>query len=320
VASIKLFLKHLKVLAVCLLAEILWPIKGYVDRNLTFHLDTAFQTQYRDEFIAGFEQRESLLRATVTTDAEIKGSTAVFLVADSGDAEAKTRGVNGLIPARADNNVQNSCNITEWHDLVRKTNFNILSSQGNQRAIMQQTTMAVVNRKIDSQIITVLNTGTVTVGSSSTIPNVDLFQHARVKLSNASVPWDSNICLLCQPSFLSYLEQAPEFANAQYVNVKPYAGEDDNPSWRDRPMAYRWRNTLICEHPNLPGKGTSSEKSFMYHKAAVGHAANTEAMDSEVGYNGEQAYSYARASIHMGAVLMQNEGDVVITHDGSARA
>ena len=29
--------------------------------------DTAFQTQYRDEFIAGFEQRESLLRETVVT-------------------------------------------------------------------------------------------------------------------------------------------------------------------------------------------------------------------------------------------------------------
>ena len=33
--------------------------------------DTAFQTQYRQEFIAGFEQRQSLLRDTVTTEAVI---------------------------------------------------------------------------------------------------------------------------------------------------------------------------------------------------------------------------------------------------------
>ena len=46
--------------------------------------DTAYQTQYRQEFIAGFEQRQSLLRDTVTTEAVIKGNTAVFLVADSG--------------------------------------------------------------------------------------------------------------------------------------------------------------------------------------------------------------------------------------------
>lgn len=281
--------------------------------------DTAFQTQYRQETIAGFEQHSSLLRETVTTEAVIKGNTAVFLVADSNGAVAQNRGVNGLIAARSDNLTQNSCSLTEWHDLVRKTNFNIFASQGNQRSVMQMTSLGVLNRKIDDQITTILNTGTVTIGSSTTVPNVSLFQNGRVKLSNASVPWDSNITLLCQPSFLAYLEQAPEFANAEYVDIRPYSG-DNNPSWRDKPMAYRWRNCLVCEHPNLPGKGTSSEKTFLYHKTAVGHAANSAGMDSAVGYNEEQAYSWARTSMDMGAVLLQNAGVVVITHDGSAYA
>ncbi|MHB0965504.1 MAG: phage capsid protein [Bellilinea sp.] len=282
--------------------------------------DTAFQTQYRQEFIAAFEQHQSLLRDCTTTEAVIKGNTAVFLVAGSGSAVAQTRGINGLIPARADSLTQNSCTISEWHDLVRKTDFNIFASQGNQREIMQQTTMGVLNRKIDDQIITELNTGTVTIGSSTTLPSISLFQNARVKISNASVPWDSNITMLCQPSFLAYLEQAPEFANAQYVDMRPYAGTEQNPSWRDKPMAYRWRNALIIEHPNLPGKGTSSEKSFVFHKAAIGHAANTGGIQSEVGYNNEQGYSFARASLDMGAKLLQNAGVVVITHDGSAYA
>jgi hypothetical protein len=282
--------------------------------------DTAFQTQYRQEFIAGFEQHVTLLRPTVTTEAVIQGNTAVFLVADSGGATAVTRGVNGLIPARADNLSQNSCTLSEWHDLVRKTGFNVFASQGNQRAIMQMTTMGVVNRKIDDQIITVANTGTVTIGSSSTIPDVSLFQNGRVKLSNASVPWDSRITALCQPSFLAYMEQAPEFASADYIDLRPFKGSDENASWRDKPMAYRWRNCLIVEHPNLPGKGTSSEKSFLYHQTAIGHAANTEGMKSPVGYDEEQDYSWARCSIFMGAVLLQNAGVVVVTHDGSAYA
>lgn len=278
--------------------------------------DTAFQTQYRQEFIHGFEQRASLLRQTVTTEAVIKGNQAIFLVADSNSATAVTRGVNGLIPARADNNTQNTATLQEQHDLVRKTRFNIFGSQGDQRRIMQETTMGVINRKIDDDIITTANGGTVTVGSSTTIPGVDIFQNARVKLSNASVPWDSNITLLCQPSFLAYLEQAPEFASADYVDVRPYANND--PSWRDKPMAYRWRNCLIVEHPNLPGKGTSSEKSFLYHKNAIGHAADTQNMDTAVGYDEEQDYSFCRATIFMGTVLMQNTGVVVITADGSA--
>jgi len=280
--------------------------------------DTAFQTQYRQEFIAGFEAHQSLVRDTVTTEAVIKGNTAVFLVADSGSAVAVSRGINGLIPARADNLTQNSCVLSEWHDLVRKTGFNVFASQGDQRQVMQMTTMGVLNRKIDDQIITELNTGTVTVGGSTTIPNVSLFQNMRVKLSNASVPWDSNITLLCQPSFLAYLEQAPEFTNAQYVDIRPYAGQA--PSWRDKPMAYRWRNCLIIEHPNLPGKGTTSEKSFMYHRSAIGQAADTAGLQTPVGYDEQNDYSWARASCFMGAKMLLNAGVVVATHDGSAYA
>lgn len=280
--------------------------------------DTAFQIQYRQEFIAAFEQKQSLLRDTVTTEAVIKGNQATFLVAGSGSAAATKRGVNGLIPARADDNNQYTATLEDWHDLVRKTNFNVFASQGNQRSIMQMTTIAVLNRKIDELIITQLNTGTVSIGSSSTLPSVGLFQNGRVKLSNASVPWDSNITLLCQPAFLAYLEQATEFANAQYVDVRPYA--NDNPSWKDKPMAYRWRNALIVEHPNLPGKGTSSEKNFLYHKTAIGHAADTAGMQSPVGYDDEQDYSWARASCPMGSALLQNTGVVVITADGSAYA
>jgi hypothetical protein len=281
-------------------------------------VDTVFQTQYRDEFIASFEQHQSLLRDTVTTEAVIKGNQAVFLVAGSGDAEAATRGASGLIPARSDDQTQNTATLREWHDLVRKTDFNVFASQGNQRAIMQMTTMAVINRKIDQDIIAALNSTTVTIGSSSTLPSVDLFQNGRVKLSNAEVPWDSNITLLCNPAFIAYLEQAPEFSSADYINLRPYAGDDAN--WRDQPMGYRWKNALILEHPNLPGKGTSSELNWLYHKNSVGHAANTAGMDNAVGYNDEQKYSYARCSMDMGSVLLQAAGAVEITADGSAYA
>lgn len=278
--------------------------------------ESAFQTQYRQEAIAAFEQQESLLRMSCTTEAVIKGNTAVFLVVGSGGATAVSRGLNGLIPARNDDNDQNSCTLSEWHDLVRKTSFNIFASQGNQRAIMQRTTVGVINRKSDSQIVDELNTGTVTVGAASATPTFSLFQNARVKLSNASVPWDNNITFATQPSFLAFMEQAPEFSNMQWVDVKPLAG-DNNPSWRDRLMSYRWRNVLIIEHPNLPGKATASEKSFLFHKSAIGHAADTAGMNTEVGYNGEQAYSWARASMNMGAKLLQNTGVVVFTTDGT---
>ena len=93
---------------------------------------TAFQTQYREEFIQGFEFRQSQLRSCTVTETVIKGNKATFLVASSGGASAVTRGVNGLIPARNDANDQFECTLAEWHDLVEKTNFNIFASQGDQ--------------------------------------------------------------------------------------------------------------------------------------------------------------------------------------------
>ena len=277
--------------------------------------DVAYQTQYRQEFIAGFEQKKSLLLDTVTTEAVIKGNQAVFLVADSGSAVAQTRGVNGRIPARADNETQNTCVLQEWHDLVRKTGFNIFASQGNQRAMMQDTSMGVINRKADNLITTQLETATVTVGAAGTIPNVSLFMNSLVKLGNASVPWDSNMTMLSQPSFLAYMMQAPEFANAQYVDLRPYAGQD--PNWRDKPQAYRWMNTLVIAHPNLAGKGTNAEHSYLYHKTALGCAMNTGGIESEVGYDREDAYSWARTTVFAGAKVLQTAGIVEVIHDGS---
>ena len=280
--------------------------------------DSAFQTQYRQEFLEAFEQGVSLLRETCTTEAVIKGNQAVFLVAGSGSATATTRGINGRITARSDANTQNTATLVEWHDLVRKTGFNIFASQGNQRAMMQMTTVKTVNRKIDSLIETELATGSVGIGATGTIPNISLIMNGVVKLQNASVPWDNNITFLTQPSFLAYLMQTTEWASADYVELRPYANKDAN--WRDRPTTYKWNNMIVIAHPNLTGKGTSAEKSYMYHKAAIGHAMDTAGMQTFADYEAEQDYSWSRATGYMGAKLLQNAGVVVVTHDGSAYA
>ena len=272
--------------------------------------DSAFQTQYRDEFIAGFEQRQSLVRQTVTTDADIKGNTAVFLVADSVSASAVTRGVNGLIPARADNLTQNSATLAEWHDLVRRTGFNLESSQGDGRRIMQETTMAVLNRKIDSDIITQLETGTQDTGAAAT-GSLSLVMYGLAILGNNAVPLDGNISGLITPGMYAYLMQTKEFASVDYVNNKPF---------ESGMTMFRWAGVNWIVHPNLTGKGTAAEKCIMYHKSAIGHATNLAAVQTAVGYDEEQDYSFCRATAFMGSKLLQNSGVVIINHDGSAFA
>lgn len=273
-------------------------------------MDTAYQTQYRDEFIAGFEQRQSLVRNTVTTEAEVKGNQAVFLVADSGSAQAVTRGVNGLIPARADNLNQYTATLAEWHDLVRRNSFNIYASQGDGRRIMQETTMGVLNRKVDADIIAQLETGTQDTGTAAT-GSLALAMYALTILGNNAVPLDGNISALITPAFYAYLMQTKEFASVDYVNNKPFEGGM---------TMFRWAGVNWIVHPNLTGKGTNAEKCIMYHKSAIGHACDMTTIQSAVGYDEEQDYSYARATAFMGSKLLQNSGVVIINHDGSAFA
>jgi hypothetical protein len=274
--------------------------------------ETAFQTQYRQQFIATFEEKQSWLRSTTVTEAVIKGNTATFLVAGSGGANAVTRGVNGLIPARADDLTQTSATLVEWHDLVKKTDFNIFASQGDQRRIMQETTVGVLNRKIDADIIAQLDTGTVDTGATTTA-SLALVMKAIAILGIAEVPVqeEENMFGLITPAAFAYLMQVTAFASADYVEVKPFAG----PIRRMR----RWAGINWIMHPNLTGVGTNAEKCYIYHRNAIGHAMETgNGLDVKVGYDDEQAYSWARASGVFGSKLLQNTGVVQVVHDGSA--
>jgi hypothetical protein len=275
---------------------------------------TAFQTQYRQEFISAFEQRQSLLRSCVTTEAVIKGNSAVFLVAGSNSASAVTRGVNGLIPARNDDLNQYTATLAEWHDLVQRTGFNVFASQGDARRIMQETTMGVINRKIDADILDALDDTTLDAGNSAVPLSLSKVMHAFAILGNNDVPVDDveNMFFLASPAAYAYIMQTKEFASAEYVDVKPFVGPA-------RKMM-RWAGFNWIVHPNVEGAGGATEKLFAFHRNALGHAVNTAGIASPVGYDDEQDYSWARCSVFMGSKLLQNSGIVRVNHDASAFA
>lgn len=273
--------------------------------------DTAVQKQYRQEFIAGFEQGMSLLRGCVINEAVIKGNEAVFLVADSNGATPVTRGVDGLIPARADNLTQNTATLLEWHDLVRRTRFSIFSSQGDGRRIMQETTLKVMNRKIDQDILSALSAATLTAGSAATA-SVALVAKSLTILGNneVDIEEEDNMFGVITPAYKAYLMQTKEFASAEYVEVKPFVG----PARK----FLRWNGVNWIVHPNLSGVGSSSETCYLFHRSSIGHAVDTSGMNQAIGYDDEQDYSYARTSMFMGGKLLQNNGVVKMLHDGSA--
>lgn len=271
---------------------------------------TAFNVVYRQEYLTAFAQRESLVRKTVTTAAKINGNSCIFLVAGNATDTAVTRGTNGLIPAVANTYTQKTATLVEWHDLRRETSFNIELGQGDHRRILQEQSMAVMNRKMDSDIITELGNATQDTGPAAAA-SLDMVLYASTILGNSYVPMDGNVSALISPAFRANLMRQKEFASADYVNNKPFSGALE---------MFRWMGINFIVHPNLSGAGTNAEVCFMYHKDAIGHACDTENLEVKAGYDDEQDYSWARTSGFMGSKILQNSGIVVMNHDGSAYA
>lgn len=279
--------------------------------------DNAFQIQYRKEAIMGFEQGVSLLRHAVTTEVVIKGNQATFLVADSGSAAAVTRGLNGRIPARSDNMNQYTATLAEWHDLVEKTSFNIFASQGNGATMMQKTSLKVLNRKTDQDIIGELQNGTNYAGTAAVQASLNLVMSVWTILGNNQVPMEDqeNLFFVATPAFFAYLMQIPEFTKASYVEVAVLSKE--MPGTQIVRKYRAWAGFLWICHPNLPGAGTASETCFAFHRDAIGHAINTGEIEAVAGYHERQNFSWARTSGYMGPKLLQNKGVVQVRHDGS---
>lgn len=274
--------------------------------------DSAPQVQYRQELVAEFEEGMSWLRRTTVTESVIKGNQATFLVAGSGGASAVTRGLQGMIPARNDNNTQLTATLVEWHDLVRKTRFNIFQSQGNQRQLMQQTTRKVLNRRLDQDIIDQLDTATNNLGAAA-VMSLSLVAKAVTTLGENEVPVEEEdkMWAVATPAVRGYLMQIEEFASADYVEMKFLNG--------NAKRVCRWAGFNWIFHPNLTGVGTASEKCYFYHQDAVGSAFDSgEGLNTAIGYEDEQDYSFARASSFTGAKLLQQSGIVQCLHDASA--
>jgi hypothetical protein len=274
--------------------------------------NSAPQIQYRQEYVDAFEYRVSKFRVGATKEMVIKGNSAVFNVAGSGNRSAVTRGLNGLIPASEPSFSQNTCSLVEYHDLPQMTGFNVFQSQGDARRTLIDSSVAVLNRQCDDVIIAALSTGTVNTGAAQQA-HLGMFTKAKGILGRSDVDVDQEDSMFCAltPAAEAYLLSVKEFTSADYADVKPFAG---GAAVKMR----RWMGVNFFVSSRLSGVGTAAEKVLMWHRNAIGFAFDKETINPMAGYNEEQDYHWARTSMFMAGKLLQNSGVVIINHDGSA--
>ncbi|TGV15824.1 hypothetical protein EN816_00810 [Mesorhizobium sp. M8A.F.Ca.ET.173.01.1.1] len=272
----------------------------------------AAMIQYRKEFVGAFEQRVSLLKAMTTKEAVISGNQATFLVSGSGTDTAVTRGTNGQIPYGNPTNNQNTATLVEKHAPYELTGFNIFASQGDQKRVMQNASMAVINRDIDLTLLAELANATQDYPSTAQTASLQMVAGAQAILGNADIPVEdeNNMFAIISPAFRGYLIQTTEFASGDYVDVKPLG--------QAARRFFRWMGINWAVSSRVTGLGTAAEICYLFHRDAIGYAVNVGEEKIAIGYDEKQDTSWSRASVFHGAKILQNTGIVKWTHDGSA--
>lgn len=267
-------------------------------------------TQYRQDFVPAFEQKISLLKMTTTKESVNKGNSVVFDINGSSTDTAVTRGSNGDIPYGNPTNNQVTATLVEKHAPYAITGFNAFASQGNQVAAMRDQSIRVINRDIDLTLLTELANATQDFGTGTATLSTILGAQAILGNSDVDVEEEDNMFAIITPAFRGYLLQTTEFSNGDYVDMKPFGGPV-------RKM-YRWAGINWIVSSRVTGIGTSAEICYMYHRSAIGYAVSLGEEQVFAGFNEEQGRSWARAEVWHGAKILQNNGIVKITHDGSA--
>lgn len=272
----------------------------------------AAMIQYKKDFVPAFEQKQSLLKLTTTKETVVQGNQATFLVSGSGGDTAVTRGTNGQIPYGNPTNNQSTATLVEKHAPYELTGFNVFASQGNQIQVMRNSSIAVINRDIDLTLLAELANATQDFPATAQTATLSMVTGAQAILGNndVDVEEEDNMFAIISPAFRGYLMQTTEFASGDYVDMKPFGGPV-------RKM-FRWMGINWLVSSRITGLGTAAEICYMYHRNSIGYAVNVGEEKIAAGYDEKQDTSWSRATVYHGAKILQNNGIVKITHDGSA--
>jgi hypothetical protein len=270
----------------------------------------AAMVQYRRDFVPAFEQKVSLLKMTTTKETVMSGNQATFLVSGSATDTAVTRGTNGDIPYGNPTNNQVTATLVEKHAPYELTGFNVFASQGDQVGLMRSESIAVINRDIDLTLLAELANATQDFGTGTASLSTILGAQAILGNNDVDVEEEDNMFGIISPAFRGYLMQTTEFSSGDYVEQKVYGG----------PVRkfYRWAGVNWMVSSRITGLGTASEICYIYHRKSIGYAVNVGEDKVFAGYDERQDKSWSRAQVYHGAKILQNNGIVKITHDGSA--
>lgn len=288
-------------------------------------IDQAFVTSYEARVKHVFQREGAYLKDSVRLRTDVVGSTAVFNKVGKGVATTKAR--HGTITPMNQTHTAPSCTLADfyagdWVDKLDEAKINI-----NERDVVAQGGAMALGRKVDDQIVTVLDTTTsstitLTVSSKAAILATAV-EFAEAAWAN-DVPNDGQVYAIVTPRYWSQLMLLDQFSRADWVRTDgqafvagPAIGSG---RWKDW-MAIKWKMQT-----ELPGQGTATAKCFIYHKmasayaiaAAAGNVAGRESVAADITWHGDRAAHFVNHMMSGQACMVDDTGVIEGNLDDTA--
>lgn len=265
-------------------------------------IDDAFIQKFNRDVHLAYQQRQSMFRSLVRTDADVEAESVRFQKLGTLTVSSKAR--NGDIPIQNPEHDHVDVTLLDRYAavLIDKLDLTKLNTPVREGYVYNMS--AAFARETDDQIIDALEAGaTQTVGdySSSITANLALLARETLDIAEVDIEGDGRTYCAVTPRMWSHLMKIEEFANEQFI------GYDALP-WKSTGLRMKpWARALWFQTRRLPGSGTSQAKGYMWHWRSVGHAIGSEVDITWAWENLKKGWSGA-GSMSMNAVVIDPVG------------
>ena len=291
-------------------------------------ITTAFIKDYVADVHHVFQRKGGLLRQCCRTKEGVIGSTTTFQKIGRGVATTKARHAS-VTPMNQDHTAPEltlaDFYAGDWVDKLDEAKVNI-----DERMAIAEGGAWALGRKVDDQILTVLDTTTQTavsgtVTSSAAIRNYLLGMEEA--LNALDVPNDGQRYGVMTARMWAYAETVQQFTSRDYVDASGMPLVAGASIGKFRPYA----SILWTVHTGITGAGGNSGKIFAWHKSAVGYASGaspqnvaasagssggfSSPVQADITWHGDRAAHFVNHWMSGGAVLIDDTGVIEGNHD-----
>jgi len=272
--------------------------------------------KYRREFISAFNVGVTFLKDRATAESMDMGRSAVFDIAAVG-GRMQTRSIDGRIPRTTVADTQVTCTLSEYVKKFEVTDFESFTSQSDERAKMNRRITETVNQELDYNIMTELANASTSFSATAAPITLDTATRVIATLAANGVAINPNdVTFLVSPFLEAKLQNIAGYASQDYVSVRPL--ETGGNQYTGSVQMKRWLNVSWIVHPNLPNVGTASCACYIWHRQALGVAVPSNQIRYSAGYDDQDHYHYASATLKAGTKILQNTGILKFLHNDLA--